>query len=90
MGCIAVVLAWLSPRLLIGLLYIFTERLTVAFNSGWIGILGFLFLPYTTAFYALAYAPIHGVTGIGWILVVLGVLFDLGSHVAGGRSAYRR
>ena len=34
MGCIIVVLAWLSPRLVIALLWGFTERMTIAFNSG--------------------------------------------------------
>jgi hypothetical protein len=90
MGCILVFLAWLSPRFVIALLYIFTERLTIAFDSGWAGIAGFLLLPYTTVMYALAYAPIHGVTGFGWVLVGLGVLADLGSWLGGGRHGQKR
>ncbi len=64
------------------LLWIFTDRLTIAFRSGWEGILGFLFLPYATLFYTLVYSPRHGVDGFGWVIVVLGILLDLSpSHV---------
>jgi hypothetical protein len=90
MGCILVFLAWLSPRFVIALLWIFTERLTIAFDSGWAGVAGFLLLPYTTVMYALAYAPLQGVTGIGWVLVGLGVLADLGSWLGGGRHGQQR
>jgi hypothetical protein len=90
MGCFLVLLAWLSPRFVLALLWIFTERLTVAFDSGWAGIAGFLFLPYTTCMYALAYAPLKGVTGIGWLLVAIAVLTDLGSWFGGGRHGQQR
>ena len=90
MGCLLVVFAWLSPRFVIAILWAFTERLTVAFNSGLVGIAGFLFLPYTTVFYALAYAPLRGVQGLGWLFVVLGVLLDLSSYAGGGGHAARR
>jgi hypothetical protein len=90
MGCLIVLLTWLSPRFVVGLLYLFTERLTIAFSSGWVGIVGFLLFPYATAIYALAYAPVRGVTGIGWVLVVLGLLADLAAHVGGGMGVRNR
>jgi hypothetical protein len=90
MGCLVVLVAWISPRFALALLYLFTNRLTIAFSSGWEGILGFLFLPYTTLFYALVYAPVQGVRGFGWIIVALGVLFDLSSFGLGGRRARGR
>jgi hypothetical protein len=90
MGCLVVLVAWISPRFALALVYLFTDRLTIAFSSGWEGILGFLFLPYTTLFYALVYAPVQGVRGFGWIIVALGVLFDLSSFGLGGRRARRR
>ncbi len=77
MGCLLALLAAISPRLVIFLLWIFTDRLTVAFRSGWEGVLGFIFLPYTTLFYALVYAPGKGVDAFGWVIVALGVLLDL-------------
>jgi hypothetical protein len=90
MGCLIVLAALLSPRFVIALLYLFTERLTTAFRSGWVGLAGFLFLPWTTALYALVYHPIDGVTGIGWIVVAIGFAIDLGSWFGGGRHAKSR
>ena len=59
MGCLLALVAWISPRFALALVYLFTDRLTVAFSSGWEGIIGFLLLPYTTLFYALVYAPVQ-------------------------------
>jgi hypothetical protein len=47
-------------------------------------------LPYTTTLYAAAYAPIGGVTGIGWIVVVAGLLLDIGSYSSGAYSGQRQ
>ena len=52
--------------------------------------LGFIFLPYTTLFYALVYAPGHGVDGFGWFIVALGVVIDVSSHLFGSRARRRR
>ena len=35
--CLLVLLAWLSPRLAIFVLWVFTDRMTVAFHSFWVG-----------------------------------------------------
>jgi hypothetical protein len=86
MGCLVLVLAWLSPRLILALLWAFSERLTIAFNSGVVGV----FAPYGTVAYALAYAPLRGVTGLGWLFVATGLLADLSSYAGGGGHAYRR
>jgi hypothetical protein len=90
MGCIFAIFAAISARFALFLLWLFTDRLTVAFHSGWEGILGFIFLPYTTLFYALVYAPVKGVDAFGWFIVALGVLLDLGSHLFGSRAERRR
>jgi len=90
MGCVLAVLAAISPRFVLFLLWVFTDRLTVAFRSGWEGVLGFLFLPYATLFYALVYAPGKGVDGFGWCVVALGLLFDLCSLTFGSRARRRR
>jgi hypothetical protein len=89
MGCLLALFAFISPRFVLALLYLFTSRLTLAFTSGWTGIIGFFLLPYTTLFYALAYRPGPGVHGFGWIIVGLGVLLDL-SSLGVGRRAQRR
>ena len=90
MGCLLALIAWLSPRFAIILIWIFSDRLAIAFQSFIVCFLGFLLLPYTTVFYALAYAPNAGVTGFGWFLVVFGFIVDLGSYSSGGRAAQRR
>jgi hypothetical protein len=90
MGCLLALFAWISPRFVLALLYLFTSRLTVAFSSGWEGLIGFFLVPYTTLFYALVYRPGFGVKGFGWVIVALGVLLDLSSLDAGRRTQARR
>jgi hypothetical protein len=90
MGCLLALFAWISPRFVLALLYLFTSRLTVAFTSGWEGLIGFFLVPYTTLFYALAYRPGIGVKGFGWVIVAVGVLLDLSSLAAGRRTQSQR
>lgn len=91
MGCCAGVAVMAgAPRLAIIILLIFTKRLEIAFESFWFGLIGFILLPYTTIFYALAYAPIRGVQGIGWLFVLIGLLLDLSSYSGGEYSRRKR
>ncbi len=90
MGCLVALVAAFSARFALFLVWIFTDRLTIAMRSGWEGILGFIFLPYTTLFYALVYAPEKGVSTFGWVIVAFGVVLDLGSHLFGSRAERRR
>jgi hypothetical protein len=90
MGCLLAIFAVISPRFVLAILYFFTNRLTIAFSSGWEGLIGFLLIPYTTLFYALVYRPGIGVRGFGWLIVALGLLLDLSSMDFGRRSRMRR
>ncbi|HEY1830173.1 MAG TPA: hypothetical protein VGG38_08020 [Acidimicrobiales bacterium] len=90
MGCLLALFAIISPRFVLALLWAITNRLTIAFNSGWEGVLGFVLVPYTTLFYALVYRPGLGVRGFGWVLVGLGLLIDLSSLDFGRRANHRR
>jgi hypothetical protein len=85
MGCLLALFAWISPRFVLALLYLFTNRLTIAFSSGWEGLIGFFLVPYTTLFYALVYRLGFGVRGFGWVIVALGLLLDLSSMDMGRR-----
>jgi CDP-diglyceride synthetase len=89
MGCIFAILAALSPRLALVLVWIFTNLVDRAFEGFLLPLLGLIFLPFTTLLYVLAYKPVVGVSGWGWFLVFLGVLFDLGSY-GGGAFGRRR
>jgi hypothetical protein len=90
MGCLLALFAWISPRFVLALLYLFTSRLTIAFSSGWEGLIGFFLIPYTTLFYALVYRPGVGVHGFAWVIVALGVLLDVSSLDVGRRTQAQR
>jgi hypothetical protein len=90
MGCLLALFSAISPRLVLAGVYLFTNRLTIAFSSGWTGILGFILVPYTTLLYALVYRPGVGVRGFGWFIVAVGALFDLSSLDFGRRARRRR
>jgi CDP-diglyceride synthetase len=89
MGCLFAILAAFSPRLALVLVWIFTNLVDRAFEGFLLPLLGLIFLPFTTLLYVLAYKPVVGVSGWGWFLVFLGVLFDLGSY-GGGAFGRRR
>ena len=90
MGCLLALFTLISPRFVLVMFYLFTTRLTIAFSSGWEGLIGFFLLPYTTLFYALVYRTGRGVDALGWIIVALGVLLDLSSTGYGSRALRRR
>ena len=90
MGCLVVVLAALSPRLALALVWLFTNLVDRAFDGALVPVLGFVFLPLTTLFYVLAWSPVGGVTGVGWLFVAIGVMFDLGAYGAAARQRSRR
>jgi hypothetical protein len=79
-------LAMIGPRVAIFFTWAFTNRMTVAFGSFWIGLFGFILLPWTTLAWALCYAPVRGVTGFGWFFVILGLVVDLSTHVGSAQA----
>ena len=89
MGCLLALLAAISPRLALVLVWIFTNLVDRAFEGFLLPLLGLIFLPFTTLLYVLAYQPLVGVSGWGWVLVFVGLLFDLGSY-GGGVFGRRR
>lgn len=94
MGCLVVLLALLTPRFVMFLLWLFTDYLNSAFTSGWWGVLGFFFLPTTSIGYAIAKneftAAGGGIEAAGIIVIVLGVAVDLGLLGGSGRGLGRR
>jgi hypothetical protein len=90
MGCIFAILAALSPRLALVLVWIFTNLVDRAFDTFVVPLLGLIFFPFATLLYVLAYRPVTGVTGWGWLAVFIGVIIDLGSYGGGYRSRRRR
>lgn len=91
MGCIMAVLAVLTPRLAIAVIFLLTEWLQQAFDTTIWPVLGFLFMPYTTL--AWMGAEMHGgVRGLWAVIVIVAVIVDLGHLFGGGRHyhTYRR
>jgi hypothetical protein len=60
-----------------------------AYEGVIIPLLGFFFLPTTTLTYAIAENETGGFEGWGAVLIIVGVLFDLGIW-GGGRGLFNR
>lgn len=88
MCCVLALLAFLGPRLVIFLLWIFTNYLSRAFDGFLLPLLGFLLLPWTTIAFAIAQNELGGANGIGLLVIALGFLADVG--VLGGGARGRR
>ena len=88
MGCFLALLALISPRLVLVLLWIFSDLLSRAFSSWIIPLLGFFLLPWTTLTYAAFWhwGPGHHVYGFEWFFVALAFFIDLSSDAGGLRS----
>ncbi len=91
-GCLVFLASAISPRLGIFLLWLFSDRMTQAFDSGWLAIVGFLLLPWTTLAWAVAYQPLAdiGVSGFGWIVVGVALLADLSTLAGSGKARSSR
>jgi hypothetical protein len=88
MCCVLVLLALVGPRVVLVLLWLFTNYLSRAFDTFLWPVLGFLFLPWTTIAYAIAQNELGGMSGLGLIVLALGFLLDIG--VVGGGARNRR
>ena len=90
MCCFAALFAWISPRLAIFMVWIFSDRMAEAFNSFWIATIGFVLLPWTTLAWAVCYAVPKGVGGFGYVVVAFALLVDIGSYTSGARAQRQR
>jgi hypothetical protein len=91
MCCLFLAVGLLGPRLGFLGVWLFSSpnRVTLAFDGGWLlPLLGVLFLPWTALAYVLAYAPVAGVSAIGWLLVAAGLVADVATYSS--RAAQKR
>ncbi len=95
MCCAIAVLGLIGPRTLIFFWWLVDPaRWSLVFDGLLVPLLGFLFLPWTTLAYVALWAA-GGLSALGWLLVVLAFLIDIGSFGGGyfgnrGRmSSYR-
>jgi len=87
-GCFLILVGAMFPRTALVLLELFTNWNDKAFDSFWVGFIGFLFLPYTTLAFVLMDNLLDPINGFGWFVVVLGFLADVASY--GGAAQNRR
>jgi len=83
-------MAFIGPRFAFVLVWIFGSRVDAAFSSWLWPLLGVIFFPWTILMYVLAWGPLNGVSGAGWLLVALGVLLDVLTYSARSASNRRR
>ncbi|HEX6456203.1 MAG TPA: hypothetical protein VF009_06750 [Solirubrobacterales bacterium] len=86
MACLVVLLAFLSPRLALFFIFLFSDLLSRAFDSWLVPFLGFFLLPWTTLAYAAMWSSSNRVSGFEWFIVILAFVVDLGAYVRGGRE----
>jgi hypothetical protein len=88
MGCLLAIFGLITPRLVMVVLWLFTNYLSRAFDSFFWPLLGFIFLPTTTLGYAIARNSFDGIRGIGLAILIVAVLIDFG--ILGSGAWWRR
>lgn len=89
LGCFAVIF----PRLVLFLVWLFGGGWLARAVSGLTLILGFVLMPLTTLAYAYAFHAFRvgdSITLVGWVIIALALLVDIGSWRKGHRDYSRR
>jgi hypothetical protein len=90
MCCLALIAGFIGPRIALFIWWAFGSKVDAAFDSWIWPLLGLIFLPWTTLAYVLAWGPLYGVSGWGWLLVALGVAADLATYSSRAAKARYR
>ncbi|MCC6797499.1 MAG: hypothetical protein IT366_20465 [Candidatus Hydrogenedentes bacterium] len=85
MPCLLILIVLITPRIALVLMWLFSYTAT-AFQTNIWPLLGFFFMPYTTCAYAIGMNANGGFHGWSLVLLIIGVMFDLGSHGGSARS----
>jgi hypothetical protein len=86
--CLLVIVLLLFPRVVLVLMFIFTNYLERAYHGLLVPLLGFLFLPLTTIVYAWLVNSRLPLEGINLLYLILAVVIDAGG--LGGGEFHRR
>ncbi|TMK34667.1 MAG: hypothetical protein E6G58_11050 [Actinobacteria bacterium] len=90
MGCLFAILALITPRFVVFVLWIFTDYLSTAYGTWFWPTLGFFVAPTTTLAYAVARNDLSTATGAitaaGTLVILVGVLIDIGLIGGGARG----
>lgn len=75
-GCLLAIISLFMPRLIIFGIYLFTDWISLAYETAIWPFLGFLFMPFTTLAYMAA--MLHGGLEGWWIVIlIVAVLADM-------------
>ena len=88
MPCLFLILVLAFPRLVLLLLFFFSNYLTRAYHDLLLPILGFIFLPLTTLAYSWLVNSHLPIEGFNLLILVLAIVLDLGG--LGGGEYHRR
>jgi hypothetical protein len=89
MPCLLAIVVLAFPRVVLVLMWLFSNTLDRAYHGLLIPVLGFIFLPITTIVYAWMVTSGLPMQGFNLVILVIAVLLDAGSH-GGGMRYYRR
>lgn len=88
MPCLILIVVLAFPRIVLALLFFFSNYLGRAYHGVLIPILGFVFLPLTTLTYAWMVNSDMPLAGVNVLMLIVAVLIDAGGH--GGAYSRRR
>lgn len=88
MPCLFLILILAFPRIVLAVLFFFTNYLERAYHSLLLPLLGFIFLPVTTLAYAWMVNSRMPVEGVNLLILILAVVIDVGG--LGGGEYHRR
>lgn len=89
--CLLLALVMLSPRIVLVLMYFFSDYLVRPFHHSLLMLLaGFIFLPITTLVYAWEVNNHMPLQGINLLFLVIAVVIDVGAHGGGVSRKWRR
>ena len=88
--CVFALLLVLTPRVVLALMFLFSNYLGRAYHGFLIPLLGFIFLPLTTIVYAFLVNSHYPIQGIYMVALVVAVVIDLGGIGGGHYSRQRR
>jgi hypothetical protein len=85
--CLIILFALIGPRVALAYTWIFTTLIERAYDGWLLPVLGFVFLPWTTLMYAVAYDGTD-VSPLGWLFVAIALMADIASY-SRSPQAYR-
>ena len=90
MPCLLLIVVLAFPRIVLALMFFFTNYLSRAYHSLIIPLLGFFFLPLTTLVYAWLVNNHQPMEGVNLFILVLAVVIDAGGLGGGAWHRGRR